>query len=133
MASTFDALAAAASAVVADVFGELVRVEARRLSQDVNARRAFDVDRPTFETTAIFGAPAADSSLQGRGMTGTNVHNIVAPRPQMTFEGSLPWPIRKGDLISRIDPDTLALRAKYEVLEVHRHDFGQTRVELGPA
>lgn len=120
--SLFDHAWAAASAACDATFGETVRFNAKKSAAgDVNSRRSSDPTRASFDATGIYNAAADARRAEGRGMTSTNVHRVVSPRPTLVVSGALLWIPRVGDTVQRT---SLVPAKTYEIVEVHRHEGG---------
>ena len=124
MASPFAEDAGLVSETLADVFGEDLRLEAVTAA-DPNARQAADAARPAFTMTGIFSTPSSTVKAPGRGISNTNMHDMVRQVPSAVLHGALPWRPKKGDRLVRIDSGK-----SYEISEVHSLPHAITRLEL---
>lgn len=124
MPSPFAEAAALVSETLAAVFGEDLRLEAVSAS-DPNARAGTDATRPAFTMTGVFSTPSSTLKAPGRGISNTNMHDMVRQLPSAVLHGALPWRPRKGDRLVRVDTGK-----SYEISEVHSLPQGLTRLEL---
>jgi len=117
-------LMAMASSTIADVFGEALLIEAFSAS-DPNARSTSDATRPAFTAQGVFSGPSTTVKAPGRGVSNTNLHDMVRQSPSAVLHGELPWRPRKGDRLTQ-----LATGRSFSIEEVHRLPRGLTRLEL---
>lgn len=124
MPSPFAEDAALVSETLAAVFGEDLRLEAVSAS-DPNARASADATRPAFTMTGIFSTPSSTAKAPGRGISNTNMHDMVRQVPSAVLHGALPWRPCKGDRLVRV-----VTGKTYSIAEVHSLPQGLTRLEL---
>lgn len=124
MPSPFAEAAALVSDTLAAVFGEDLRLEAVTAA-DPNARTSADATRAPFTMPGVFSTPSSTQKAPGRGISNTNMHDMVRQLPSAVLHGALPWRPRKGDRLVRVDTGK-----SYEIAEVHSLPQGLTRLEL---
>lgn len=132
MPSQFQKAWAAASAACDSVFGEgaggIEFIAKVSPLADVNARPVADPARPTFSVDGIFSEAAGITRVEGRGISSTNTHQVVAGHPTILISVPMLWQPRKGDIV-RLKNSTPV--RSFEIVEPHRHE-GSTLFEVTP-